>query len=199
MSPPRITSLATPPAIGRWYLVPTVEYPWLGDDGARPWPVFLPKHEDAEHLNFPWGHYHVDPRFLSSRDWARCKGWSMPWGHAREGWDRDGHAFTQRTPLNKRAPAGSGVEIVPHPKVVWRRMRCARVEIPYQHHDKNGIQSIASAHEGRTCKRARSGWVCPHRPVPLGSIAPDAQGVITCPLHGLRIRATDGVVLPLQS
>ena len=68
----RITHLTAPPVVGRWYLVPTVTYQWLDDELLRPWPVFLPKHQDGEHFNFHWPHYHVDPRFLVGPLWRRA-------------------------------------------------------------------------------------------------------------------------------
>lgn len=191
MTVQRVTSLAAPPVVGQRYLVPTVEYIWQGYM-PQPWPVFLPKHEDAEILKFPWDHYHVDPRFLDRRRWERAcadGAWGSGWGE-----DSDGYAQCQRAPL-MRLEGVSG-EIEPHGPVVWRRLRCARSEIRYVHGHQKTIGALRGHFAGRTCKHARTGWVCPHKHFPLGSIAPDDDGVITCPLHGLRVRAADGVVLP---
>ncbi|MBX9847503.1 MAG: Rieske 2Fe-2S domain-containing protein [Xanthobacteraceae bacterium] len=56
--------------------------------------------------------------------------------------------------------------------------------------------SAASAHfAGTQCARGKGGFICQHRNAVLGSIEP-RDGVITCPLHGLRIGAQTGVVLP---
>ncbi len=202
----RITHLTAPPVLGRWYLVPTVEYVWLDVSTAapRPWPVFLPKHDDREHLNFPWPHYHVDPRFLRSRDWQRA----ISAGRHRESVTRsDDHAYghAQRVPLmmlrdglrwrDPADPAAGAGEERPHGPVIWRRMRCARVEIPYQFGDYPAIRTIRAHYAGRTCKHARGGLICPHKRFPLGSLVPDADGVVTCPLHGLRVDVATGKVV----
>ena len=42
------------------------------------------------------------------------------------------------------------------------------------------------------------GWICPHQATPLGSIEP-VDGIIICPLHGLRIDAQTGIVVPSVS
>lgn len=47
---------------------------------------------------------------------------------------------------------------------------------------------------GAQCKRAKSGWICPHRNFHVGSIKPNKHGRIICPLHGLQIDAETGIV-----
>jgi hypothetical protein len=175
----RITALTAPPIVGRYYLVPTVLYPWYRD--KRPWPVFLPKHNDTEHLNFHPVHYHVDPRFV-----AKAVFENAAWGK------RDSFAAFQGAPLSQRSYDGKDGS-APHPDIVWRKLQCKRASIPYRFHKEIG-ERLTPAFAGRQCKRARTGWVCPHKNVPLGSFAP-VDGVITCPLHGLRVDATTGVVL----
>jgi hypothetical protein len=44
---------------------------------------------------------------------------------------------------------------------------------------------------GRQAKRGKGGWICPHRAVALGS-QPVIDGIVTCPLHGLRLDAASG-------
>lgn len=183
----RITMLSGPPVLRRRYLVPTVTYFWLS--GAdQVYPVFLPKHEDAEHLNFASLHYHVDPRFLSAAAWNKAK------RRVRlSEYDRDDYAAfrsCQGYPLARRSFDADGQ--APHPPIVWRSLVCKRSDITWAAPE---ISEKLSPHfTGRQCKRARGGWVCPHKRFPLGSIAP-VGGVITCPLHGLRIDAETGKVL----
>jgi nitrite reductase/ring-hydroxylating ferredoxin subunit len=179
----RITSLAEPPVVGRYYLVPTVLYPW--HNIKRPWPVFLPKHNDAEHLNFSSPHYHVDPRFVGKQafEWAAMG-------------PRDSLASFQASPLCSR-DWGREDGTQPHPPVVWRKLQCKRTHLPYRFADLIA-KKLEPAFVGRQCKRARTGWVCPHKNVPLGSFA-SVDGVITCPLHGLRVDAETGVVLASAS
>lgn len=181
----RITDLAAPPTLRARYLVPTVEYNWKGR--RRAWPVFLPFHEDRQFFNFAHPHYHIDPRFLDKRtlDWAGRSSWPTGGG---PGWDA--LAALQASPLSRRSDSGVGND--PHPPVVWQPVRCFRTAVPYVHGDKGGVIALRAHYQGQTAPRNRAGWVCPHQHFHLGSIAPDADGLITCPLHGLRIRAADG-------
>lgn len=189
----RITQLSEPPVIGQFYLVPTVTYTWLNRfEEPRPYPVFPYQHEDAEHLSFPWMHYHVDPRFLDPRIWADAQD-SELYSSAKLG-DAAAYSMCQRQPLS----SGTKALPLPHPPVVWRRRKCQREIGPYQF-AKAIAAKLSPAFVGHQCRRVRSGFVCPHKRFPLGSIAPIA-GKITCPLHGLQIDAETGVVVgPLQS
>jgi hypothetical protein len=188
----RITALPGPPVVGQYYLVPTVNYPWLGNL-PEVWPVFLPRHEDKEHLNFAEQHYHVDPRFLTKRLWDRTVTAGKPYDTGRD--DDWGFAHCQRSPLSRWERSRAHGATLPHPAVAWRRLRCARVQIPYQFGFMPAIRGLREHFAGEQCRKARTGWVCPHKHVPLGQFPPDANGVITCPLHGLRVRASDGVCL----
>lgn len=191
MAPPRITHLTSPPIVGRFYLVPTVLYAWNGGKVGA-WPVFLPKHTDEEHLNFRWPHYHVDPRFLPSREFGIAANWSRNFPDASPVAVHRGFGTAQRQPLMRLDPAG---QTIPHPEPVWAPRRCARSTITYQFGERPTIKALRAHYAGKPCKHTRAGWVCPHKNFPLGSIAADAEGVITCPLHGLQIRAADGVVV----
>ncbi|PZR36450.1 hypothetical protein [Caulobacter segnis] len=178
----RITNLSAPPIVGRFYLVPTVELEWYGLTSA--WPVFLPKHEDARFFQFEHDHYHIDPRFLGARQW-RFAGGGRGAGYAL---DR-----LQRAPLsNSRWDRKDK----PLPPIAWKRVKCSRLATAYQHGDQPNVGFLRQHYAGHQCKRARSGWVCPHQNWPMGSLEPDADGFITCPLHGLRVRASDGIAEP---
>ena len=191
----RVTDLSAPPVVGSYYLVPTVTYEY--DGATRAWPVYPSLHEDAEHLNFPWPHYHFDPRFLTHR---------MMSGFREDEWTSRTEAEKLTAKVLQRLKKGGWSEVrpsaeeaaadtIPHPPIVWRRMQCKRETPVYPYGDRAPIKVIQSAFAGQQCRKNPAGWVCPHRNYPLGSHVPDADGVITCPLHGLRIRAADGVVL----
>lgn len=184
----RITNLSAPPVVGKHYLVPTVYWLWEGYT-PRHWPVFLPKHSDARFFNFADEHYHPDPRFIWADAWRSM---SRPGFFEPRGGDAAALNLCQRRPL---ATHRFGDFAKPLPEVTWRPMTCKRLAAAYQHGDKPGVAEIRQHYAGQTCKRARSGWVCPHQHVPMGSLEADEAGVLTCPLHGLRIRAADGVVL----
>ncbi|RAX42424.1 Rieske 2Fe-2S domain-containing protein [Rhizobium tropici] len=177
---PRLDQLAAPVEIGKFYLVPTVEAEWYGR--VQPWPVIGPKHSDAHCLRFEEQHYHPDPRFIAAR---------------RRDDDYNFWRFVAAAPIttNKRINS-AGL-----PRPVWRRRKCLRPANPWLQDifelvQLNGNWQCHFAEwTGKQAKHDGRGWVCPHRAVPLADHAPVA-GVITCPLHMLRIDADTGVVLP---
>lgn len=177
-----VRRLTTPPVVGRNYLVPTIVYPWLGLK-AKPLPVLGTRHEDEEHLNFPFQHYHVDGRFLSPRDFNHAAG-ARVYDEANV---LDPWSTLQGAVLHHR-------DFPEHPPIVMRRRQCKRRQGPYRHHGHHRIDALADAYAGQQCAASKAGWVCPHKNYPLGSV-PTVDGVITCPLHGLRIKADDGRVL----
>lgn len=188
MNPPRITLLTQPPVIGKCYLVPVVTFPW--HERVRDWPVFLPRHDDAAHLNFVHQHYHIDPRFVGGWDWHFAKKHNLyraywPWEPGTVMTDDDAFAALQASPLNRLD--------MPLPKVHWKALRCIRAAMPYQFSES--ISKKLTPHFiGQQCRTSKTGWICPHKRVPLGSF-PIIDGVITCPLHGLQIDAVSGVVV----
>lgn len=178
---PRITELSEPPVIGRFYMVPTVRWEWA--DWERDWPVFLPRHDDVDFFKVAQAHFHVDPRFVPERIWRHLD--RNLWKSALE--------RVQSVPIWRHAHGPWSDREPPEP--VWRRRKCRRVHLRYAYGYQAPPQAIRAHYAGQTCPRNRFGWVCPHKRVSLGSIAPDG-GIIVCPLHGLRIRAADGLVLP---
>ncbi|TPJ97116.1 MULTISPECIES: Rieske 2Fe-2S domain-containing protein [unclassified Mesorhizobium] len=88
------------------------------------------------------------------------------------------------------------------PPPIWRRRLCRHAVSP----SVAAIQPLAARHSrwqchfdqwtGTQARHDGRGWVCPHRSVPLADHAPDEGGVITCPLHLLRIEAATGKVMP---
>ena len=59
---------------GRWaviYDVQVVRANWCHT--RADWPVLGPRHEDADHLNFPFQHWHLDGRFVSADLWRKVK------------------------------------------------------------------------------------------------------------------------------
>ena len=184
-TPTRITELSEAPVVGEVYLVPTVTHPWCRHvKKPKAWPVFLPRHEDARFFGFTDDHYHVDPRFVSASDAKSVEG---SW------YSRSPEAIdfileiTQSKPLAYR-----GVELA---EPVWRPRRCHRSHARYVFGSAKEVSDLRRHYAGQVALRNRHGWVCPHQHAALGSVAPDRAGVITCPLHGLRISASDGLCL----
>jgi len=159
----------SPLIAGRFYLVPIVRAKWFNHLDA--WPVIGPLHEDREFLHFPDDHFHVDARFLPASFKDPWRVFSYPL-----------HAYRGEPPL---------------PAPVMKRRKCVRVHVPWEVSGRRntGPLDVLRAHfAGRQCAKGKSGWICPHRHAALGSIQADG-GVITCPLHGLRIDAVTGAVL----
>jgi hypothetical protein len=159
-----------PLVVGQFYLVPTVHTTWCGTAGD--WPVIGPEHNDIEFFHFTTMHYHVDARFLPPNSTRIHQ--------------------TLSYPLHARHPPYAGKKET-LPKPVWRRRKCHRASIGFNPYDPR-ITIMRQHYAGRQCARNSSGFVCPHRHAPLGSIVP-VNGVITCPLHALKIDAITGIVL----
>lgn len=190
MAMQRADRLKEPPVVGRYYLVPSIlwdrEYSGYGrkvrehlraiqeSSGATWWPVWGIKHEDTEHFNFPYLHYHIDPRFLTRRQWAHFKNRRLsPLG------------AVQGSPLNHSELLGGP------PKPVLRRKRCTSAHSEWEHCDAVSVTSLNRAFKDTICRSGKRGLVCPHRQFPLGTVEV-RDGVVTCPLHGLRIDAATG-------
>lgn len=167
MSAPRIETLTSPPAVGEFYLVPTVRTAWCGK--VANWPVIGPKHSDREFFGFTEPHYHLDARFL-----------------------RPGHRGIYET-LTYPVHWPRGRDGGPMPKPVWRRLKCQRLTNDFHPFGKQ-IAAMREAFAGRQCARGTRGWICPHQHAALGSVVA-VDGIIICPLHGLKIDAATGVCL----
>lgn len=167
---------------GRYYDVPCIHYTW--HNRLDWWPVLGPRHKDKAFLGFDKWHYHIDGRFLAAAQRRKVlTQWTFT---AIEG---DVFSIIENFPLNQR-------DNDPPESPTMKRRKCWSAETGhYRHAGQPSIGKIAKHFSGRRCSRSTHGWVCPHQATPLGSIQP-IDGVITCPLHGLRIDAQTGVVLP---
>lgn len=176
----RIDTLTAPPEVGKMYLVPTVRGRWNGYLLA--WPVCGPRHNDATCLNFPKFHYHVDWRFVRAPSEPSLR--------------QQFFLYTLSAPLMMD---GNGYQ--PNlPEPVWRLRRCRRIKNPASFdalrrtQTHQGFLCHFDEYAGRQAKHDGRGWVCPHRMVSLAD-RPVVKGVVTCPLHFLRIDHATGVVM----
>lgn len=191
-SAPRADHLATPPLVGRYYMVPAILWPvraavgwlightqaetlalWQAHRDAQWWPVWGRKHADKAFFDFTNLHYHIDPRFLSVRQW-RLFSVLNPL------------ADVQRRPINGD-PFPDGP-----PAPTLRRMRCSRADVQWQKPGSKPTRALNSAFDGRQCARSERGWICPHQRFPVGA-TPAIDGIVTCPLHGMRIHGETGI------
>ncbi len=166
----RVDQMLEPPVVGKFYLVPTIDY-WFYR--TRDWyPIMGPKHDDKEHLEFVRQHYHPDWRFMPENIYRDVT--------------ETGEQQIYRWPLCH----------IDHPTfgpVVYKRRKCLRIPPPntlVPRHEKG--RALHRAWLGKDARPGPHGWVCPHRGTALGSVAPDAAGHITCPLHGLKFCAVTG-------
>lgn len=164
----RVDRVAGPLVEGALYLVPTVRAKWYKT--INDWPVIGPKHTDERFFNLKEEHYHIDVRFMRS-EWRKRSGsnaFSSPLTNCREG---------------------------EMPSPVFRRRKCRAALVAYPFAGFREIVHLQGYFAGQICPRGKGGWICPHQKASLGSVLP-VDGVITCPLHGLRIDAQSGTVLP---
>ena len=160
---------AEPLVVGRLYRVPTFRAIWHGIEAI--WTFFGPAHiDEPEIMPTPGRHIHVDGRFL---------GWKQ-WLGLRERFGSPEMAIASET--------AAADDLVP----VWRELFCHRASISYPHREMATTRYLQCRFANDQAKRVRGEWVCPHQGARLGSILPDDDGIITCPLHGLRWRIADG-------
>lgn len=177
MSTPLLSALREPPVVGRYYMVPVIrDYPWHGMIST--WPVLGPLHSDKEHFNFPWPHYHIDARFLTGNQAAfairKSRSWSRP----------GLNAMVQAAPLFTHGE-------VPHKgRPALARRKCTREAALYVYGGQGPVKALRADYPDPAPAIARPDGrlLCPHRKVDLSSFAPDANGVVVCPLHGLRVQ-----------
>lgn len=182
MKAPILSSLRVPPEVGRFYLVPAIQFIWWGVDAL--WPVLGPLHTDADFFDFDRPHYHVDARFVSQRLSRRVG--------ATVGRSLDIFAKAQGYPLSRQNVTGA-VD-VPTGRPGLQRFKCQSAEFPYRFHGQEPVSKLRIAYgdfgpgqRALPIRKADGRLLCPHRKVDLSQIAPDAEGVVTCPLHGLRV------------
>lgn len=186
---PRLDKMTDTPIVGRYYLVQTVRGVWHCQ--TRDWPVIGPEHEDMQFFRFPYRHYHVDGRFLTYAE-KRTAISSRYWGDDSIN-DREQLA---RVCIGSPLQTNNLINTSGLPKPILKRKRCGLsvLPLPYSVSGAETWQTMAKHYAGRQCAHGKRGWVCPHQNVALGSVL-SVDGVITCPLHGLKIDAETGVVL----
>lgn len=182
VSAARLADLREPPKVGTFYMVPVVRHIWCGTEAE--WPVLGPMHSDAEFFKFPKRHYHVDARFVTARLAQRIV--SHAGGSVA--------SAAQRYPLSQRY--GKNEPDLPSGRPLLKRLKCRTAEFEY-HHGHQDVIAELRAHYGEQAEpivRPDGRLLCPHRKVDLSQFTPDADGLVTCPLHGLRVRCVSAVM-----
>ncbi len=182
----RIDEVEGPLEIGKSYEVPVLRAKYGGRRDY--WPVLLPIHGDVEFFAVHKEHYHTDTRFFDDSQWAHMKG---------------------ETDVEKNENANNAV--IPYDdlykfEVEWRTLECRRL-IPNRlaiaaakmakvdPRNEDPFRQCQTKYAGKQCKHAKGAWICPHQGARLNGV-PVVDGIVTCPLHGLRINHETGIVLP---
>lgn len=172
MSVPLLSDLREPPVVGKFYMVPVIrDYPYLGKVGT--WPVIGAKHSDVDFFSLKTEHYHVDARFLTA---------------AQE--DAINHGYRTTIAAVGAHPLGVHDHPLPKGRPDLARRKCRRATYGNAHTDKKQIVAL-NAHYGAPADPiwlADGRMLCPHRKADLSQFEADADGIVVCPLHGLRVR-----------
>jgi hypothetical protein len=183
----KITDLREPPVVGKYYLVPCVRYYWHGMVAS--WPVIGPPHHDAE-IGFMPIHYHIDARFLTRKQQRVAFKKETTW--------RGGETFLFRKyniwPLSEidqdRECNVKKYGPIPRKPTLEKR-KCTNLELhwplPFKPSEKHIMWSRFTDPAG-AIQRPDGRLLCPHKKVDLSQFEPDADGIVTCPLHGLKVR-----------
>lgn len=145
-------------AIGRFYRVPCVQTakPLFGKPVGTWIPVIGPEHEDAEFIEFPEVHWHIDWRFVSARsfEWYSDDWRVLNW------------------PISMKNTSGI---------VARKLLRCKR---PMPVHDQSRIPWLRQLEAAYADCSLPKSMICPHRGLPLAG-CPIRNGVVICPGHAL--------------
>lgn len=176
--------------VGGYYRVPCLKTkPALASSTWKPvwggaWvPITGPLHRDAEHINFPQAHWHVDLRFLAGSILRTLTAYG-----------RTPYSIPlQMHPVEPQG--GLMVENVFESFVVGgvesRLMKCKRLWPPYPRDKAKWLPALEKAF----CASKMKGMVCPHRGIPLDGAEREGD-VVTCPAHGLRWNVKTGELVP---
>lgn len=160
--------------IGRYYRVPAVLVEeWWGFRGG--WiPVIGPMHEDAEIVNFPWQHFHIDWSFAPRELWKL-------WGNNRYQGEHFAHPI--------QCPDTLGHKVIQRGPEL-RLMKCKRDagRFPIDIGMKRWLPKLQAKF---ACAKLVNG-VCPHRGIPVSAMHRDGD-ILTCPGHGLQWNAVTGL------
>ena len=188
--------------LGKYYDVPHVRAVFMEPiwTPATPewWPVIGPMHEDAEIINFSANHYHVDMRFMTQAQYLK----GVPAG----GVSSPCHRIFSEVIVNvwpdgwntqvALSEIGDHADIIPVES--YYRLQRRRFQRDYERYPVHLPRWLADLHRAHKDRQLKDNMICPHRGADLSNIAPDEDGIITCPLHGLRWCAATGAIAPLH-
>ena len=174
------------PVVGTFYRRPCVRAHWLTNQ-VRWLPILGPVHSDPEHIGADFQHIHIDFRFLNAEIRQSLD------RHLLNSPDDFFHHRVYSTPISYVTPRGyeepvdlDEVHLLHIDPESWISLRPRKYQGPYPvypYENAHWLQDLSEAYAERTLI---DGHICPHRGTNLTGILPDDDGVVTCPLHGLR-------------
>ena len=184
---------------GKYYLRPCVRTRWPSTKQPVRWiPVLGPPHSDAEIIKFSPRHFHADFRFLP-RKLQEASGYPDTEVH---------HVF--RTAVTIAYPHVPGkpaqpvqinflptAEFPTHTFFQERRVQFNGNYPEYPDRHIPWLEQLTETYQGQRLQGEE--MVCPHRGASLKGIAPGNDGLISCPLHGLRFDPATGIVCGAKS
>ena len=168
--------------IGKVYHVPCVRTQKHFWGGAGWIPVIGPKHEDAEFINFPHQHWHIDWRFAPEALLKRARRIHLA-----------GSEYARTLMERGLWPFEDGSVQIALEGPTAKRKLCKRQFGPYPTQRARWIPGLEKAYKDCTLK---PGMVCPHRGIPLAGAERDGD-IVTCPGHGLRWNVITGALAPI--
>lgn len=183
----------------RRYRRPCIRAKWL--DLKTQWlPVIGSIHSDPDHVRADFLHAHIDYRFLTqkTRD------------HLIEKMEESNQILKINPihslpisvvwPLDVAKPIQISDDRLEHiPENSWLKVQSRQYLGPFPEYPEHIVpwhRALSEAYADHTLVNA----ICPHQGTDLSGIEPDQEGVITCPLHGLKWRARTGrIVMPAES
>lgn len=200
------TASPHPYEVGRFYEVPCVRAVWLKiSHKPQWWPVLGPAHTDAEIINFPYHHFHVDYRFLTKRQRQLADAYNLSFlSHTvfaypiivSQVWP-EGLTHAEFLEKNRREAQQLAREHkgefpkMPPLDPTWYRRRRKRCSGDYPAYPSSTTWS-AELEEAYKDARLGESMVCPHKGADLSGFTPNDEGVVTCPLHGLKWHVRTG-------
>ena len=153
-----------------------------------------PQHNDVQFLGFRHERLHVDPRFIPERVWHDERFRNPVPGYAT-------------TPISYVWPEGADAQVMlddidpQAPLPPWyrlRRRKRLRTQADYPDEWARSRSWHAALVAAYRDVALGSAGICPHQGADLATFQPDADGRVTCPLHGLRWNiATGKLAVPL--
>lgn len=177
-------STPAPYQVGSYYEIKCV-HGALYDD-IQWWPVMGEAHRDKEIIGFPDLHYHIDWRFVSARTYHRHVASDFYRSESKAAFGVPLMLMPEKRDGYFRRPRQFG-DVPGEIETRRRRLKCKRSLPPYPHGAAPWMARL-SEHHAAACLKHR---VCPHRGYDL-SREPVVDGVVTCPLHGLRWNVETG-------